>query len=396
MDHAVVRVYGNIALEGGELVIENSRVIRKGRRHRACVNIRNAGKVVVHHSDIDCRDQGMFIRAQDGEIQVEDSEIYHTTRGAAIRFWGDKMTINNTFFHHCYSPEDGGAIMVRGGDTTICGCRFWHCEAGKGGAVYGRERMEVRDCIFRKCYASEYGAAVFYVGMIGDRISGLEYQDCFPEKAETIQYLSAKHPLDVVGEFDINISTIFDGEISITSQGYLGIHDAVIYLKHPIRCRGFLEMEGVQVYCHEEMQQGFMMMLEHGKGCTIRNCVLDGMGQQGGIFSSGTRVDVQKTVFCNMKGDPAIFNATNPRIVECIFNYCQNGGIHCQGGLVEQCHFVNCRGRSGAGITMLGKKGKIESCHFIRCIADISGGAIDRGVGNQVHGCTFRDCASGI
>jgi hypothetical protein len=326
---------------------------------------------------------------------VEDCEIYHTTRGAAIRFWGEKMTLSNTFFHHCYSPEDGGAVMVRGGDTLIKDCRFWHCEAGKGGAIYGRDGMKVRDCSFRKCYASEYGAAVFYVGMIGNKVSNLQYRECFPERAETIQYLSGKHPVDVAEKMEIGIATIFDGEIDIMPQGSLWLHDAVVYLKYPIRCRGYLEMERVQMYCND-MEQDDMIVLEHAKGCKIRNCRLDGMAQHGGIFSSGSRVEAENSVFCNMRGNPAIFNAMTPRIVDCIFNYCQNGGIHCQGGLVEQCEFVNCRRKSGAGVTMLGKKGKIESCHFVRCIADISGGAIDRGVGNQVHGCTFRDCASGI
>jgi hypothetical protein len=194
LDHAVVRVYGNIALEGGELIIENSRIVRKGRRHRACVNIRNAGKVVVLHSDIDCRDQGMFIRAQDGEIQVEDSEIYHTTRGAAIRFWGEKMSVRNTYFHHCYSPEDGGAIMVRGGETSICRCQFWHCEAGKGGAIYGRDGMQVRDCSFRKCYASEYGAALFSQQMVSPSLRFHSFPDlCFPDSFSN-HLSSPNHP----------------------------------------------------------------------------------------------------------------------------------------------------------------------------------------------------------
>lgn len=394
LDHAVVRIYGNIALEGGELVVENSRIIRKGRSHRACVNIRHGGIVRVNSSDIDCRNQGMFIRAQDGEVQIQGSEIYQTTRGAAIRFWGQKLSVQNTAFHHCYSPEDGGAIMTKGGETLIQGCRFWHCEAGKGGAIYGKNDMWVKNCSFQKCYAAEYGAAVFYVGMIGQRVSNLKYSKCFPEHMETVQYLSGKHSLDVASQFEVGISTIFDGEIDVMPQGNLRIHDAVIYLKHPIRCRGYLELERVRIFSNE-MEHNDMIVLEHARGCRIRECRLDGMGKQGGIFSSGTRIEVENSVFCNMRGGRAIFNALYPVIKECVFNYCQDGGIHCQGGSIERCQFVNCRGKSGAGVTMLGKRGRIERCQFIRCIADVSGGAIDKNVGNQVVRCEFRDCKPG-
>lgn len=395
LDHAVVRVYGNIALEGGELLVEHSRMIRKSGSHRACVNIRNGGRVLVSHSDIDCRNYGMFLRAQEGDVRIRNSKIYQTTRGAAVRFWGKSLSIQKTFFHHCYSPEDGGAIMIRGGETQIRDCYFWHCEAGKGGAIYGRENMQVRNCVFRKCYASEYGAAVFYMGMLGDRCSGLQYLECFPEKTETIQFLSGKLPLDVMERVEIGISTIFDCEIDVMPQGCLRIHDAVVYMKHPIRCRGYLELERVQLFCNE-LTHNDMIVLEHGRGCRIRDCRLDGMDQHGGIFSSGTRIEVENSVFCNMRGGRAIFNALSPRIADCVFNYCQNGGVHCQGGLVERCQFVNCRGKSGAGVTMLGKKGRIQECRFIRCISDISDGAIDRAVGNQVTNCEFQDCRPGI
>ncbi len=394
LDHAIVRIYGNIALEGGELLADHSRIIRKSGSHRACVNIRHAGSVRISNSDIDCRNLGMFIRAQDGEVSIRGSKIYQTTRGAAIRFWGKRLSVEDTVFHHCYSPEDGGALMVRGGEALIQDCSFWHCEAGKGGAIYGKSDMQVRDCSFQKCYASEYGAAVFYVGMVGERISGLRCQDCFPEKLETVQYLSGKYPLDVMDLFEVGISTIFDGEIDVMPQGHLRIHDAIVYLKYPIRCRGYLELERAQLFSNE-MEHHDMIVLEHARGCRIRDCRLDGMGHQGGIFSSGTRIEAENTVFCNMQGGRAIFNALYPNIKDCVFNYCQNGGIHCQGGTIERCQFVNCRGKSGAGVTMLGKKGRIEDCQFIRCISDVSGGAIDRAVGNHVIHCEFQDCPPG-
>lgn len=390
-DRAVVRIYGNIALEGGELIIEHSRIVRKSDSHRACINIRSDGMVKIIHSEIDCRNQGMFIRAQDGRVLIKESEIYQTTRGAAVRFWGKRLEIQGCYFHHCYSPEDGGAVMIRGGQTRIINCRFRHCEARKGGAVFGVEPMEVTECSFEKCYVSEYGAAVYYVGSLAGKIKGLSYQECFPEGEETIQYLSDNKGLDIESAYEIGISTILDCEIDVFPQGCLRIHDAVVYLRHPIRCRGRLEIENVRMISGQ-MEQKDMIIADHGRGCQLRRCTLDGMGEHGGIFASGTRIEIEDALFCNMKGGRAVFNALAPQISKCTFNYCQDGGIHCQGGTIQECQFVNCRGKSGAGVMMLGKKGLIRNCQFIRCVSDLADGAIDRSAGHKVEQCEFRDC----
>lgn len=393
-DRAVVRIYGNIALQGGELIIEDSRIIRKSDSHRACINIHTDGIVKVIRTEVDCRNYGMFIRAQDGRILLKDCEIYHTTRGAAVRFWGKMLEVENCFFHHCYSPEDGGAIMMRGGQAKLINNRFRYCEAGKGGAVYGLEDLQIEDCSFEKCYASEFGAAVYYIGSLEGKISGLSYEECFPEGEETIQYLNTPKGLDIQGQCDIRISTILDCEIDIFPQGILRIEDAVVYIKYPIRCRGNLFMKNVKILSMY-LEQKDMIILEHAKTCHLSRCTLDGMGEHGGIFSTGTRIELEDCIFCNMKGGRAVFNASTPSIKRCIFNYCQDGGIHCQGGTIEESLFVNCRAKNGAGIMMLGKKGMIQECRFIRCISDITEGAIDRSLGTQVVRCEFQDCRAG-
>ncbi len=393
-DRAVVRIYGNIALQGGELIIEDSRIIRKSDSHRACINIHSTGVVKVIRTEVDCRNFGMFIRAQDGTILMKDCEIYHTTRGAAIRFWGELLEIENCYFHHCYSPEDGGAIMMRGGTAKITKSRFRYCEAGKGGAVYGIEKLQIDDCKFEKCYASEFGAALYYVGSLEGKASQLYYEECFPQGEETIQYLNDPKGIDIHSNYEIKISTILDCEIDIFPQGMLQVQDAVLYLRHPIRCRGSLSMKNVRLQSMY-LEQKDMIILEHAKNCYLSGCILDGMGVHGGIFSTGTRIEIEDCTFCNIKGGRAVFNASTPSIKRCIFNYCQDGGIHCQGGTIEECLFVNCRAKNGAGIMMLSKKGLIKECRFVRCISDVTEGAIDRSLGTQVVRCEFQDCQAG-
>lgn len=394
LDHAVVRIYGNITIDGGKLIAEHSRIIRKSGSHRACMNIRRAGSVRLDQCDIDCRNYGMLLRAQDGEAVIRECEIYHTTRGAAVRFWGAALRIEGTLFHHCYSNEEGGAVLVREGVAQIVQCRFWHCEAVRGGAVYGRNTMEIRDCLFKKCYASEYGAAVFCIGFVRNNISGLHYTECFPERTEMIQYIVEPRGIEISEKAEIGVNTILDCELDVTPQGSLWIHDAVVYLRYPIRCRGYLEMDGVYLLA-DDMQSQDMVVLEHARGCRITKSRLDGMGQKSGIFSAATKLEAEKTVFCNMKGGRAVFNAYQPQITSCVFNYCQNGGVHCQGGMIQHSLFVNCRGKSGAGVTMISKKGLISHSRFVRCISDISGGAVDKAVGNQMIECEFTDCISG-
>lgn len=390
MDCAVVRIYGNITLDGGKLFVENSRIIRKGNSHRACINIRREGELLIRKSDIDCRNQGMLVRAQDGKVSIFDSEIYNTTRGAAVRFWGDSLRIERCLFHHCYSNDDGGAVLVRDGRANISKCRFWHCEAVNGGAICSKGRTELKNCFFKKCYASEYGAAVFYHGFIGTNICDLQVQECFPEQMEIVQYLSENRSLDITGDMEICDNTVLDCEIDIASSGSLWIHDASVFLRYPIKCRGWLNLERVYISV-DEMQYHDMILVEHARGCRIRESRLDGMGQNGGIFATGTHLELYQSVFCNMKGGRAIFNALSPVIRECVFNYCQNGGVHCLDGTLEKCLFVNCRGKSGAGISMLGRRGEIKECRFLRCISDMDDGPVDRAVGCRVVDCEIRN-----
>lgn len=391
IDHAIVRIYGNIALQGGELTIENSKLIRKSGSHRACINIHREGDVRVADSQIDCRNQGMFLRAEDGRAVVERCEIYNTTRGAAIRFWGQELKVSGTFFHHCYSGEDGGGIMFQGGIGGVFGCRFRNCEARRGGAVYGMEKLHIQNCTFEKCYVAEYGAAVFYKGKMENYVTQLQFSQCYPKGAEAIQYLSQRGGLHINEEEVWHQSTILDCPMRISSQGSLRLENITLYLNYPIQCKGRLAMQGTRLIS-DQLEKGDMIVLEHAQGCQITDCEFDGRGKTSGILATGTKIAVRGTMFRNTNGGRAIYNALSPLIEGSTFNYCQSGGILSQGGIVRECLFVNCRDKNGAGVTMLGKMGRIEQCSFVRCSADHHGGGIDSSLGIQIQQCHFKGC----
>lgn len=393
IDHAEVRIYGNIALEGGELQIEQSRIIRKSGRHRACFNIHpQGGRVIIRESEADCRNYGMLLRAESGIVEMTDSKVYQTTRGAAIRFWGERIRIERTRFSECYSPEDGGALMLRGGSGEVKNCYFRDCEAGRGGAIYCVQGIAVHHCQFESCCVAEYGAAVYYHGLIGKAVHHLDYADCYPAGAETVQYLHHKAGITVSDTLIIQQSTILDCTLEVESQGTLVIENANLYLNYPIRCRGTLKMQDTRVLCRD-IAGGDMILLDHAKPAEIQHCDFDGMFCTGAINANGTKLRIRRSVFRNTKGGRAIYNAYAPDIQDSIFNFCQNGAIYSQGGTVKQCVFVNCREKHGAGIRMFGNTpGLVEQCNFKRCVADSRGGAVDRGIGHKVVRCLFEDC----
>lgn len=394
IDHAEVRIYGNIALEGGELLIEHSKIIRKSGSHRACINIRNyGGKVVVKRSEADCRNYGMFIRAEFGDVIVKESRIYQTTRGAAIRFWGNSIRIERSSFSECYSPEDGGALMIRGGNGEVSGCYFRDCEAKQGGAIYSAHGIAIHHCRFQHCCVAEYGAAIYYNGMVGNLVHHLEYHDCYPSGAETVQYLYSKAGICIKGSLHICVSTILDCALEVESQGRLEIEKANLYLNYQIRCRGSLKMQDVKVLCRE-LKKGDMIVLSRAKPAEIIHCDFDGRLRTGAISAQGTRIKVWRSIFRNTKGGRAIYDAYAPEIQDSIFNFCQDGAIYAQGGTIRHCVFINCREKNGAGIRMYGTKGGlIEQCNFKRCVADSRGGAIDRGIGHKVVRCLYESCS---
>lgn len=391
-DHALVRIYGNILLDGGSLEIINSKIVRKSDSHRACINLKgDYSKVVVEHCEVDCRNYGMFIRAEEGTVIVKDSNIYHTTRGAAIRFWGKRLDVTKCKFSMCYSPEDGGAIMARGGDGIISECRFTDCEAKRGGAIFVVETVKLSKCHFTNCNVAEYGAAVFCSGIASADDKGFEYVACHPTGAEFVQVISKRGDMNISDEVIIDKSTIIDCPIYIETTGSLVVLNASLYLNYPIRCAGSLYLKHSRVICNH-LENSDMIYLENAKRCEINNCEFDGALKTGGINIKGTNIVVKNSLFRNTSGGRAIYNAYRPLIEECIFNFCQDGAIYTQGGEIEKCVFVNCRAKSGAGILMYGNKGSINHCNFKRCISEKGGGAIDRQVGQRVEKCLFEEC----
>lgn len=398
LEHARVNLYGNISLEGGALEMVESSLIRMSSSHRAAVNVHRVESLVtVTNCTIDCRNRGMFLRAENGQAVVQNTTITNTTRGAAVRFWGQKLHIKDSKFFHCYSADDGGAIMGRGGQIAIDQCHFFDCEAQKGGAIYAVAGTKIRRCTFVQCIVGEYGGAVYYEGVIGNRVTNCSYEKCYPYGTEIIQHLQAgdeipKGGIRITDGWKNGWSTILDCPLEIESRGSVQIQGGIWYLHYPIVCHGTMQCENTKFYCGN-LEQGDMIRFDHAKNSRIKGCVFDGMLRVGAISAVGTRLQVKDSVFCNTQGGRAVYDAYASEFRDCVFNFCQGGALYLQGGTVTGCKFVNCRAQNGAGIQMYGSlSGEITGCSFWRCVAEYRAGAIDKGIGHRIRQCEYQDC----
>ncbi len=409
-DNAIIHIFGNISVEGGEIILDNSKLIRKDSRHKACINLKTPGSYAeINSSEADCRNLGMFIRAQDGEVIIKDSHISNTTKGAAVRFWGKKTIVTDSVFRNCYSPDNGGALLLKGGLCKIDKCEFYQCEATKGGAMFVSAGATINSCKFEKCYATIFGAAVYYDGAMLANAQSLTFNKCYPEESTSVQYFSKKGIIEINGEYHINTSTVLDAPLLVNSTGKLFIENSYIFMRYPIKCRGNIYIKDSVLKCEKEFSGKFfadenvendgiydkedMLILDNARGCEINSSEFDGQLLAGCINASGAKkLIVRNSMFRNLSTGRAIFNATAPVISGCTFNYCQKGGIHCTNGEISESKFVNCRAKSGAGIMIDGNKGIIKQCRFMRCVSDYSGGGIDKLPGTTVKQCYFEEC----
>lgn len=391
IDHASVRLFGQIIVNGGTLTIRDSRIVKKSAAHTSCIHVKQPSQVEIIKTHIQCRSQGTFLCQDNGALTMQGCEITNVTRGPGVRFFGQNVQIEDCRFIECYSPNDGGAIRIDGGKGSISGCYFNNCEARRGGGIHTSADISVKRCHFFRCRAEEYGAGIYYNGIIGEQVEQVRCEKCCPKETDITQYLGGRGEFLVKGDCLLKCSTIVDRPVRISEQGTLRMQGGMMYMNFPITCLGILDIKNCRVLAGDLKGQD-MIVADRARGMTIHKSEFDGKCQASGIRATGTRVQVSRTVFLNMYGGRAIFDAYAPEITECVFNFCQRGAIHCKGGSVKRCIFVNCRARSGAGIMMSGQRGVVSESTFRRCVSEYAGGAIDKTGGHQIVNCTYEEC----
>lgn len=391
LDHAVVYLYGSIIVDGGTLLIRDTTIINKSDMGNVLIEVKSYSEVVITNSIIDCRYIGSAINQKNGNLTIVDSKIYHTTKNSALKFWGNQIEVNNCSFHKCYTVENGAAIQIQQGHGSVTNSTFKKCEARNGGAIYVGADIMVTCCSFKLCYALEHGAAIYYNNEVKSNVMDCQYIECYPEGEELIQYIHGNDEIVIDNEYKIHIATILDIPILVTELGILSINHTLIYLRKPIQSKGILEIKGSKIIA-DGLTQRDMFNISRSRGCIIDSSEFDGRAICSIFHATGSRMVVVHSIFRNVKNGRAIYDAMEPKISDTIFTYCQDGAIYSCSGVIKNCLFINCRQKSGAGITMYGSRGEIKECRFVRCVSEYSGGAIDKSGGHKIEKCVFKGC----
>ncbi len=390
ISNAQIDMYGTILLDGGIVRIQGSRFDKKSKNCNPMIQVKNYSELDIVDSEFLCRNCCSAICQENGQLFLKDSVIKETL-GGAISFDGRKIQIDHVVFESCFSNGNGGAVYLGNGIGQIKNCGFVDCQGKRGGAIYGKSGIKIINCNFNFCKAVEYGGSIFYDGEIGESIIQCNSVQCYPKGEEIIQHLNEPELKIIKEEYRIGWSTLLEQPIIVEEAGILVMEDSFVYLNQPIKCKGFLKISNCKVRGLEIAGRD-MFVLERAKGAELLQSDFDGSLKYGIFYAEGTRLRMDGCVVRNTGDGRGIFNMYASIVENSVFSFCQKGGIYCQGSRIRNCHFVNCRGKSGAGVLAYGGNTVIEDCSFVRCITTYSGGGIDATGRNIVKNCTFEEC----
>lgn len=397
LTNVTLKMYGQIRLLGGTLKIEDSQMINKkplGLDHierNSMIYLSSAVSTLsITNSSIDCRHSGSFLLAEDGCATLSKCRIKKSTGLSCIYFSGISLSLTECDLRDCHTTQNGAALYIAKGHALVSDCNFYSCEANNGGAVYTHPETILKGCVFFLCKAIRYGAAIYYDGEVRSNVKNCQYYDCTPEKEELVQVLTAREVDHIAREYKIPCSTRILAPVLVTDLGILEITDAVIYLEHPVTCDGVLNIRNSKIIaCNLNSRD--MFLLNHARICSISYSEFDGNNEAGAFRASGTKLFITQSIFRNIAGGRAIFDANAPNITNCVFSYCQGGAIYCRSGKIHHCIFINCTAKNGGAILMHGKNSTIEHCQFIRCSSSYGKEIIDISGSYHVVGCRYED-----
>ena len=396
ISNAVVYIKDNFSVSGGTFKIENSWVIFSSQTNSSLfehiyINGSENSSIRFKNTTFQCCHNGGLLSLSNSQAIVEHCNIFDTSFVSAITCHGHSITVKNSNFKNCFAQKNGGAILIEHGTAQIQNCNFENCYAHNGGGIFSPNQTVISNCFFENCCAVEFGSAIFYSGEIRSNLEKCEYNNCHPKECAIVQYIGKRSEYIYTNTHKIRYSTIFDCVVRIKEYALLEAENATIYLAHTLQCNGIINMKNCKLFAYQ-MTDRDLIAFETSKNCSFTNCDFNGMEKHGIFRATRSRLHLSGCIFRNTANGRAIYNAFSPVIDGCIFSHCQEGALYCNSGRITNSKFINCRGRSGAGIIMYGSRGQIEYCSFTRCISEYSGGAIDISGGYHIVGCKYSEC----
>lgn len=386
-----IKMHGKIVVDGGTLIIKDSRISNRNREFGSMVCVLSHSKVGLYNSRFDCRNCGGVLEQKYGILHVSQCKFFHTTKNSTILFRGDRITVRESKFQDCYSEQFGGALHIDATEGMVNDCFFSNCEAKNGGAIYSNDGVTMDNCKFTDCKVTSYGAAICYLGNSLNKITNCMYEECIPKEEECVQVLEGEEELLITDECVINAATLLKQKIHVTETGRLVIDHCRMFMTMPIHTEGELIIQNSSLSMNEYYKARDMITLKGAK-VILENTRFNANLRGGVMNAQDSSLIVKQCEFLNTSKGRAIFRPYELQIESSVFSYCQGGAILTKGGKIKNCDFVNCRDKSGAGIFMYGNGGVIEDCTFHRCVSDYNGGAIDISGRNSIYTCEFEDC----
>lgn len=388
--NATVKIYGTLRLTDATLIFSNCSVTLK-QSLRYILSATGSSLVILEHTQIDLRHLGSFLEQHGGTLTANDCSLISGSKKPALCLTDNSFSLHKCEFRTCHTPKNGAAVCIQGGSGQISECSFYDCESQNGGAVYTTQDTILKGCVFYLCKAVRYGSAIFCDGEIRSNLDNCHFYDCFPENEEVMQVLKGPEVYHITKTHVICYSTIIDTSLEISDLGILELRNATIYLRHPIRCKGVLNIRNCTMIAQDFTERD-MVIMERAKSCSITYSEFNAANTAGIFRACGTRMNLFHCIFRNCRGGSAIYDAYLAVISECIFSYCQDGAVYCHSSKISNSTFVNCTGKIGAAIRMEGKSSEVNGCHFLHCISYYKPGAIDLSGSRHIYNCTFASC----
>ena len=391
MADANVLLFGQIIVDGGQLLIYNSTLEYKGTENIPLISVKSYSRLVINKGRFLCNNRSGGIKQTNGSLHIRQSEFYDANTHQAILFSGENAIITQCKFSNCYVRGKGAAIYKKSGRANISQCNFYSCRANNGGAIYAKKGTRITECKFKNCKALKFGNSIYFYGEIENRISHCMFETGIMDAKEVVQFIPKEIRCRISGEKWLKFSTIFEAGFYVEPGAVLNVENARIFLGQPAIVLGSINMSRCYVAPYQ-LKGRDIIEISNATMSEFENTVFDGDGKCSIFHATGTKLYLKNCILKNTVGGRAIYQCTDSKILNCIFSFCEEGGIYMLSGVIKDCKFINCRGDKGAGIEVKGNRTVIEGCRFTRCIARMTGGAIHALGGNQVLDCAYKEC----
>ena len=178
---ADIRIHGAIYIDGGRIMIRDSRIIVEECDRHFLLNIRDSALVQVDNAMFDCNFQCGGISVKSGHVIITETEFCRSKQQTMLEFVDADINI----IHCSFLEGRAGFIKILGtSSASIVHTDFYQAYAENGGAIYSDSisQVKIQKCTFRSCEAKYLGGAIYFkFKKLGQMVNESSFRRCYPE-----------------------------------------------------------------------------------------------------------------------------------------------------------------------------------------------------------------------